>query len=497
LLSFLDLVNIMGNPQETLRAREKLLQRVEKDVRKKMEDERRLNQEGDASKANNDCENNNGPGCQGGEQETAAKPKQIPDLAPDLAPGESAIIGVSNYVEKLRAEIRRIAKTKDIILIEGPTGTGKGLIAKVIHAISKRKPFILVNCPALPDQLFEGEMFGAVKGAYTGIDKDRSGLVADAEGGTLFLDEIGELSAVNQAKLLDFLDSFTYRLLGGHEEQKADVRIITATNRNLLQEVNKGSFREDLYYRLSQSAIKTEPLKGKIEDIICLVNHFFAMKKVSYDPWSKLILYYYSFPGNVRELMNLVGKNPNDILSMIRNRDPDRECSCIMKLEEELSYFDSEIDEWKDILHFIKCDFTKEDEEALELLSHALRKMKLDVEERKEAEELYTELLKKRRIANRDYRNKVIEHALRVFEILVLNQKAKLNTDELHEALHMRYYNVSELEEKYGITFTRGKNLYEITTPLDMLPKPSTIDEDEWDDDEEDVEDQGIEDYRQ
>ena len=482
----------MGNPEETLRAREKLYTRIEKDVRKKMEDESKLNQEGDASKANNDCKNNNGLGGQGREQETTANSNQTHAQALD----ENAIIGVSNYVRTLREEICAIANNTDIvlILIEGPTGTGKDLVANVIHNRSGRNPFVTQNCAAIPRDQFEVEMFGALKGSYTGAIAGRTGRVEEANRGTLFLDEIGELSLENQSKLLRFLDNFKYRKLDSTVEQKTEVRLIAATNRDLVRAVAEGSFREDLHHRLSQHVIHTKPLIENIEDVICLVNHFLAQSettRMSYDPWSKLLLYYYTFPGNVRELKNLIGKTPEYIRSYIQTRI-DEEAHSEMKnfygmdqYDEDLLYFDEEIDSWKEQLSFIKQDFSSEDNDNLNLLRDAIKNKILLDEERNEAHKLYEEILEKKRIADRDYLDRVIEHGLRVFEILVLRQKAKLNTDKLHEAMHIRYHSVQEIKERYRITFPHGKNLYEITTPLQMLPEPELNDDEEEDEDEE------------
>jgi transcriptional regulator with PAS, ATPase and Fis domain len=407
-----------------------------------------------------------------------------------MAQIKERIIGASEYIKKLRIEIDNIAPTTDIILIEGPTGTGKELIANEIHIKSKRREFVPVNCAAIAKELFEAELFGVRKGAFTGAE-NKTGLVEVANHGTLFFDEVGELALEHQAKLLRFLDNYYYRKVGDEKEHHTNVRVIAATNRDLLKAIAQGRFREDLYHRLSQCILKTEPLAGKIEDIICLVNHF-SKQNGSGDkanPWSKLILYYYLFPGNVRELKNLVGKPPDYIRSWIKERehiDEHKNVSYGMdQLDEDLLSFDEDLDSWKEVLGFIKHDFSSEDEENLNLLRDAIMEKKLTDEERKEAHKLYEEILEKRARANRNYRDRVIEHGLRVFEILILNQKAKLNTDKLHEALHIRYQSVPEFEEKYCITFPHGKERYEITTPIQMLPKPELVDDDDLEDDDE------------
>jgi len=209
----------------------------------------------------------------------------------------------------------QVAASDSTVLILGETGTGKELVARAIHNLSPRKdkPFVAVNCGALPDTLLESELFGYKAGAFTGADKDKPGRFALAEGGTLFLDEIGEVSPALQVRLLRFLQEKTYEPLGGTKLLQADVRIITATNRDLAALVREGAFRQDLFYRVNVVKIELPPLRRRKEDIPLLVEHFLArfnraqnktVSGVSNDVMSFLMAH--DYPGNVRELENII-----------------------------------------------------------------------------------------------------------------------------------------------------------------------------------------------
>jgi PAS domain S-box-containing protein len=211
--------------------------------------------------------------------------------------------------------ILHVAASDCTVLIQGETGTGKELAARAIHNASprKNKPFVAVNCGALPDTLLESELFGYKAGAFTGADKDKPGRFAVAEGGTIFLDEIGEISPALQVKLLRVLQEKTYEPLGGTAPIKADVRIIAATNRDLAAEVRKGTFRQDLFYRVNVVRIDIPPLRARKEDIPLLVEHFIARfnrtqgKAVSgVTPDVMAVLMAHDYPGNVRELENII-----------------------------------------------------------------------------------------------------------------------------------------------------------------------------------------------
>lgn len=225
------------------------------------------------------------------------------------------LVGSSQAMKKVYSLISKVLHTPYTVLITGETGTGKEVVAKAIHQYSlrKNKPFIVQNCASMPESLLESELFGYCKGAFTGADKDYLGLFREAEGGTLFLDEIGDMPLVLQAKLLRVLQESEVRPLGSSKTYKIDVRIIAATHRNLLEEIGKGSFREDLYYRLAKFPIELPPLRERDNDIVELVDFFidktcqFLDRKrsiVTQDFLEKLLSY--SFPGNIRELKGLL-----------------------------------------------------------------------------------------------------------------------------------------------------------------------------------------------
>ena len=211
--------------------------------------------------------------------------------------------------------VRRIAAVESTVLLQGESGTGKGIVAKYIHKNSPRKsgPFIPINCASIPGELMESELFGYSKGAFTGAsEKGKMGLMELASEGTLFLDEIGELPMKMQAKLLQVLQDNQYFKVGGQEVQRANCRIIAATNRNLKEMVEKGEYREDLYYRLNIFEVEIPPLRERPEEIIPLVHHFLdkfnGKHKVSRQISQACmnILADYSWPGNVRELENTI-----------------------------------------------------------------------------------------------------------------------------------------------------------------------------------------------
>jgi PAS domain S-box-containing protein len=211
-----------------------------------------------------------------------------------------------------------IAETFSTVLLEGETGTGKELFARAIHNLSPRgkKPFVAVNCGALPDTLLESELFGYKAGAFTDARKDKPGRVAAAEGGTLFLDEIGDISAALQVRLLRFLQERVYEPLGSTQPVRADVRMIAATNKNLADLVQSNRFRDDLYYRINVVRLQIPPLRERMEDLPLLVDHFIArfnvlqnkeVTGVSDEVLSCLMSYHY--PGNVRELENVIERS--------------------------------------------------------------------------------------------------------------------------------------------------------------------------------------------
>ncbi len=204
--------------------------------------------------------------------------------------------------------IKNVAPTDISVLIRGETGTGKEVLARYLHKLSPRKdkPFIVVDCASIPDHLFESELFGHEKGAYTGAISRKVGLVELADGGTLFLDEIGEIPMPVQAKLLRFVERKTFRRVGGLKEIKVDVRIVSATNRNLKDMVKKGEFRSDLLFRINSVEVEIPPLRERKEDIPLLTEYFLSRFKKRIKPQTLDLLRRYSWPGNVRELKNVI-----------------------------------------------------------------------------------------------------------------------------------------------------------------------------------------------
>ncbi len=225
------------------------------------------------------------------------------------------IISKNKEILKIFSILPDIAESESTVLIEGPSGSGKELFARAIHALSSRKdyPLVTVNCGALPDTLLESELFGYVKGAFTDAKKDKPGRFALAEKGTIFLDEVGDLPLPMQVKILRILEDKEYLPLGGTISQKADVRIIAATNRSLSEMVKGGAFREDLFYRLNVIKISLPPLSRRREDIPLLVDHFIHRLNVKHgknilgvNPEVLDLFMTYDFPGNIRELENIL-----------------------------------------------------------------------------------------------------------------------------------------------------------------------------------------------
>ncbi len=225
------------------------------------------------------------------------------------------IISKNKEILKIFSILPDIAESESTVLIEGPSGSGKELFARAIHALSPRKdyPLVTVNCGALPDTLLESELFGYVKGAFTDAKKDKPGRFALAEKGTIFLDEVGDLPLPMQVKILRILEDKEYLPLGGTISQKADVRIIAATNRSLSEMVKGGTFREDLFYRLNVIKISLPPLSRRREDIPLLVDHFIHRLNVKHgknilgvNPEVLDLFMTYDFPGNIRELENIL-----------------------------------------------------------------------------------------------------------------------------------------------------------------------------------------------
>jgi len=234
------------------------------------------------------------------------------DQKPEAIEG---IVGESAVMRDVFALVTRVARRDVAVCILGESGTGKELVARAVHRHSSRrgKSFTAVNCAALPETLIESELFGAARGAFTGADRDRAGLIEMTDGGTLFLDEIGEMPLAAQAKLLRFLQDGDFRRVGETTARTADVRIVTATNRKLESAVEEGRFREDLYYRICGIEIALPPLRERASDIPLLAAHFLSRERDKHrngaaqlSPDAEAAMLAYAWPGNVRELQNTI-----------------------------------------------------------------------------------------------------------------------------------------------------------------------------------------------
>jgi DNA-binding NtrC family response regulator len=229
--------------------------------------------------------------------------------------GVKAIVGTSKAIESLRGQIERVAASEGRVLITGENGTGKELIANAIHAASRRanRPFVSLNCAAVPAELIESELFGHEKGAFTGAVSRKAGKFERANGGTLFLDEVGDMPAAMQAKLLRVLQTQELERVGGNDTIRVDVRVLAATNKDLMEEIADGRFREDLYYRLNVVPLVSPPLRERRQDIPLLAAGFLEeaakrnhRKTPTLTPASLALLAAHDYPGNVRELRNLI-----------------------------------------------------------------------------------------------------------------------------------------------------------------------------------------------
>lgn len=226
-----------------------------------------------------------------------------------------SLLGNTPEMRKILKTVYKVAPTNSTVLITGESGSGKEFLANVIHRYSKRanEPFVAVNCGAIPENLVESELFGSKKGAYTGSTGDKKGLFESANGGTLFLDEVGELSPATQVKLLRFLQNHEIRRVGETEPRYLDVRVLAATNRDLQESMQKGSFREDLYYRLNTFHLLLPPLRERTPALPNLIKYFILKNKdaqgkeiVDLEPAALYALTKYSYPGNIRELENII-----------------------------------------------------------------------------------------------------------------------------------------------------------------------------------------------
>ena len=250
-----------------------------------------------------------------------------------------SLIGRSNSMQEVFTLIRRLAGSAASVLITGESGTGKELVARAIHYNSPRakRPFVAVNCAAIPDTLLESELFGHKRGAFTDARSDRPGMFVEADGGTLFLDEVGDLSPALQAKLLRVLQEREIRPLGASRPEKVDVRVLSATNRDVAERLRSGALREDLFYRLNVIQVALPPLRERPEDVLMLADHFVAgaatrngKPGVALSQAAGKALLAYPWPGNVRELENVIERAvalcqggellPDDLPAQVRER---------------------------------------------------------------------------------------------------------------------------------------------------------------------------------
>lgn len=225
--------------------------------------------------------------------------------------GLPGLVGISPCVRRLCSMVRLVAQRDTTVLITGESGTGKDVVAQALHQLSTRrlKPFVVVNCAAIPEALLEAELFGFVKGAFTGAVQSKIGRIHAAQGGTLFLDEVGDLPLGLQSKLLRFLEQGEVQRLGSSDTFRVDVRVIAATNANLRRLVQERNFREDLFYRLAVFPIEISPLRERMDDLLLLAESFlvrFCPHNVVLSPEAVELLRQHSWPGNVRELRNVV-----------------------------------------------------------------------------------------------------------------------------------------------------------------------------------------------
>ena len=253
---------------------------------------------------------------------------------------ESTLLGESSGMRRLQEEIARVAPTDARVLITGESGTGKELVARALHRQSARadSPLVEVNCAAIPEELIESELFGHVRGSFTGAAEDRRGKFEEADGATLFLDEVGDMSAKTQAKVLRALQEGRFTRVGGACPISSDTRVLSATNKNLPEEIRRGAFREDLYFRLAVVPLQVPPLRERAHDIGLLAGHFlseasarFGRRPKSLSASALAALQAYRWPGNVRELKNLVERlmilsptdeiHPEDLPSEVRDRE--------------------------------------------------------------------------------------------------------------------------------------------------------------------------------
>jgi len=377
------------------------------------------------------------------------------------------LIGESEHIHYLKGEIEYVAKRiKDLdmaVLISGPSGTGKELIASAISEQAGLK-LVPINCGAIPPELFEPELFGFEKGAFTGAVRPKKGLVEEAENGILFLDEIGDLAPHHQAKLLRFLQDKSFKRVGDNTQRSIkNIKIISATNKDLAEAVKKGDFRKDLFYRINHRIIKTIPLKDRREDIICLVNHFVHQTKVKIDPKVKFLLYSYDFPGNVRELESLIYSSDDfeyvqTALRKIVTSNIGIDVEVISRFK-SLNDFDNNLstDDMLDMTH--KWRREERGEEELSWRESLLRNV--------EANEFFRATFFAEEGEENDCSKMV-----GAYEILTLMLCPELPRDDIAKILHIRPKKLwpNGFKETFGFDFSIKDDMWNYTEPLKLYP---------------------------
>ena len=401
------------------------------------------------------------------------------------------LVGASEHIGYIKRAIEKVAKTDDTVLIEGPTGTGKEIIANNIHYKSERGlrgdgrngGYVIVNCAGLHEEILGSELFGHEKGAFTGATDKREGRFEVANGGTIFLDEIGDMSPSMQVKLLRVLQEGTFERVGGNRPIKTNVRIMAATNKDLLDATTNGSFRSDLYYRLNQYVIYTEPLFGRMEDIICLIHYFRRKKKVKLDPRMRFLLYYYTFPGNTRELKNLISQSIDHeyMFQYMRRHMPQKEFAPVAKAYGAIHNADRYVKDLSkckpELLTYLKG--LKGDIDAMKNLS---RRPQSDEAQEGAAiqnnSSFYAQIMKGHK-RMQELIAAVVEHAVTSFEVITLIQRTDMSMDDIASTLgkNRNTLTASAFKKNFGFDLPNEDICYSVEYPLDTLPFPSKTDE--------------------
>jgi transcriptional regulator with GAF, ATPase, and Fis domain len=372
---------------------------------------------------------------------------------------ENKLVGVSQHIRDIHDRIAKAAKSDLTVLIEGPTGTGKELIAKNIHLESERKekPMLVVNCSSIPGELFESELFGHMKGAFTGAINNRVGKIELAEGGTLFLDEIGDMTPEHQPKILRFLEDGIFTPVGG-TQRKANVRIIAATNKDLNTEVQSKNFRQDLYYRLTQYRIRTTPLAERREDIVSLINKFYTGRSLTQEEAEKrYLLYACSCPGNVRQLLALCGSELKDVKEEM--------LKCIFSLNNNLRD-QSEKGRFEDLpMQRGAIDF----EEV-----HGSRELAESISKNRGKQGQFRELSFLLRILGSLTNHPDPVRSVRAYEVIVLAQETSLNQEQIAETARIRKKTLTgkNFKSYFGFDYPKNKKTYYVLHPYDAYPEP-------------------------